>query len=95
MRGLPHPSFRAALYLQGTVDPSTGWAHDFSEIKTLFKPTHERLDQHYLSDIAGLKKPISEKLAHCIWQAIKPLIPALLRVRIHETCTSGCEYSSK
>jgi len=53
--GLHDPSFRAALYLQGTVDPSTGWAHDFSEIKTLFKPTHERLDQHYLSDIAGLK----------------------------------------
>lgn len=43
-------------------------------------------------DIPGLENPTSEVLAKWIWQQLKPLLPELSRVRIHETCTSGCEY---
>lgn len=85
-------SFRVALYIEGDVDPHTGWIRDFSEIKALFRPIYEQLDHNYLNDIPGLDNPTSEVLAKWIWQQVKPLIPELSRVRIHETCTSGCEY---
>ena len=88
-------SFRVALHLKGPVDPHTGWIRDFSEIKALFKPTYERLDHNYLNDIPGLENPTSENLARWIWDAMKPLIPELSRVRVHETCTCGCEYSGE
>lgn len=88
-------SFRVALYLKGPVDPHTGWIRDFSEIKALFKPTYERLDHNYLNDIPGLENPTSENLARWIWDAMKPLIPELSRVHVHETCTCGCEYSGE
>ena len=65
---------------------------DFSEIKAIFKPIYEQLDHNYLNDIPGLENPTSEVLAKWIWQQVKPLLPELSRVRIHETCTSGCEY---
>ena len=38
---------------------------------------------------------VSDLLAHsefdnkALWQQVKPLLPELSRVRIHETCTSG------
>jgi len=85
-------SFRLAIYLEGPVDAHTGWIRDFSEIKTIFKPIYEQLDHNYLNDIAGLENPTSEVLCHWIWQQLKPLLPELSRVRLHETCTSGCEY---
>ncbi|MDY7565542.1 6-carboxytetrahydropterin synthase QueD [Pseudomonas sp. RTC3] len=85
-------SFRVAIYLAGKVDPHTGWIRDFSEIKAIFKPLYERLDHNYLNDIPGLENPTSEVLAKWIWDQLKPLLPELSAIRIHETCTSGCEY---
>ena len=85
-------SFRVAIYIEGEVDPHTGWIRDFSEIKAIFKPLYEILDHNYLNDIPGLDNPTSENMAKWIWQQLKPLLPELSRIRIHETCTSGCEY---
>jgi 6-pyruvoyltetrahydropterin/6-carboxytetrahydropterin synthase len=53
---------------------------------------HEQLDHRYLNDIEGLENPTSEVLAMWIWERLRPKLPALARVVIHETCTSGCEY---
>ena len=44
-------SFRAAIYIEGEVDPHTGWIRDFAEIKAIFKPIYERLDHNYLNHI--------------------------------------------
>ncbi len=85
-------SFRAAIYLRGPVDPQTGWIRDFGEIKAIFQPVYDQLDHHYLNEIPGLENPTSENLARWIWRQLKPRVPELSRVRIHETCTSGCEY---
>ena len=64
----------------------------FAEIKAIFKPIYEQLDHNYLNDIPGLENPTSENLCRWIWQQLKPLLPELSKVRVHETCTSGCEY---
>ncbi|MBG6287222.1 MULTISPECIES: 6-carboxytetrahydropterin synthase QueD [Pseudomonas] len=85
-------SFRAAIYIEGEVDPHTGWIRDFAEIKQIFKPIYDQLDHNYLNDIPGLDNPTSENLCRWIWQQLKPLLPELSKVRVHETCTSGCEY---
>lgn len=85
-------SFKVAIHLSGDLDPHTGWIRDFSEIKAIFKPLYERLDHNYLNDIPGLENPTSEVLAKWIWNELKPLLPELSAIRIHETCTSGCIY---
>ena len=85
-------SFKVAIHLSGDIDPQTGWIRDFSEIKAIFKPLYERLDHNYLNDIPGLENPTSEVLAKWIWNELKPLLPELSAIRIHETCTSGCIY---
>lgn len=85
-------SWRGVIYVRGEVDPRTGWIMDFGEIKTRFQPLYDRLDHHYLNDIPGLENPTSEVVAQWIWRELKPLLPQLCRVIVHETCTSGAIY---
>jgi len=85
-------SFAVELHVSGTPDPHSGWVMDFAEIKAAFKPFYEQLDHHYLNDIPGLENPTSEQLAIWIWQRLKPQLPLLSEVVVHETCTSGCRY---
>jgi 6-pyruvoyltetrahydropterin/6-carboxytetrahydropterin synthase len=86
-------SFAIEIAVGGTPDPRTGWIMDFAEIKAAFQPLHEQLDHRYLNEVPGLENPTSEQLAIWIWDRLKPGLPMLSSVVVHETCTSGCRYS--
>ncbi len=86
-------SFHIRIYVEGPLDERLGWVMDFAEIKAVCKPVVDALDHRYLNEIEGLENPTSENLAHWIWRRLKPSLPGLSRVRIMETCTSGCEYT--
>ena len=85
-------SFRVELRVSGEPGPETGWIMDFSELKAAFQPLYDQLDHNYLNDIPGLENPTSERLAMWIWEKLKPALPLLSEVVVHETCTSGCSY---
>lgn len=86
-------SFRIEIHVRGEPDPHTGWVMDFADIKAAFAPLYELLDHHYLNDVAGLDNPTSENLARWVWDHLKPVLPALQQIVVHETCTSGAAYS--
>lgn len=65
---------------------------DFADVKAAFGSIFEQLDHHYLNEIDGLENPTSECLATWIWNRLKPALPQLSEIIIHETCTSGCRY---
>jgi 6-pyruvoyltetrahydropterin/6-carboxytetrahydropterin synthase len=91
-RRLHGHSFRVALHVSGPVDPSSGWLMDFAEIKARFQPLFDQLDHNYLNEIEGLDNPTSENIARWIWDRLKPTLPQLAQVVLHETCTSGALY---
>lgn len=86
-------SLRVELHVSGEPDAHTGWVMDFADIKTAFKPLYEQLDHHYLNDVPGLDNPTSERIAQWIWQNLKPALPGLSAVVVHETCTAGARYA--
>jgi 6-pyruvoyltetrahydropterin/6-carboxytetrahydropterin synthase len=86
-------SFRVELHVSGEPGAHTGWVMDFADVKTAFAPVFDRLDHHCLNDVPGLENPTSENLALWIWRELKPLLPPLSKIVVHETCTSGCVYS--
>lgn len=88
-------SFRITLHVRGAVDPETGWVMDFADIKRAFQPLYDQLDHNYLNEIEGLANPTSEQLARWVWRRLRPALPELCRVVIHETCTSGCIYQGE
>ena len=88
-------SFAVELSVAGEPGADTGWVMDFADVKRAFQPLYDQLDHHYLNDIAGLENPTSEMLAIWIWDRLKPALPQLSCVTVHETCTSGCRYTGK
>lgn len=85
-------SFRVEVHVSGAVGDETGWVMDFADIKAATDPVRAELDHHYLNDIKGLENPTSENVARYIWQAVKPRLPSLSKLVVHETCTAGCVY---
>jgi 6-pyruvoyltetrahydropterin/6-carboxytetrahydropterin synthase len=85
-------SFKIELVVAGPVDPETGWFIDYGELDALWQPLHDQLDHNYLNDIQGLDNPTSENLAHWLWNKLRPQLPALERIIVHETCDARCEY---
>jgi 6-pyruvoyltetrahydropterin/6-carboxytetrahydropterin synthase len=91
-RRLHGHSFRIEIHAEGPVDEHLGWVMDFSEIKAAYKSIEDQLDHRCLNDIEGLDNPTSENLARWIWTRLRPALPALSKIVVRETCTSGCVY---
>jgi 6-pyruvoyltetrahydropterin/6-carboxytetrahydropterin synthase len=85
-------SYTVEIHVRGAVDPVSGWVLDFGDLKKAFMPLYEQLDHRYLNDVPGLENPTSENIARWIWARLKPSLPGLARIVLHETCTAGCVY---
>jgi 6-pyruvoyltetrahydropterin/6-carboxytetrahydropterin synthase len=86
-------SFRFDVIVEGEVDPAKGYLIDYGDIKSAAEPIVKQLDHYYLNDIEGLSNPTSEMIAKWIFDRLKPALPLLIKIIVHETCTSRCEYT--
>lgn len=94
-RRLHGHSFQFDVIVEGDVDPAKGYLIDYGDIKHATEPIVKRLDHYYLNEIEGLNNPTAENVARWIWLKLKPALPMLSSIIVHETCTSGCEYNGK
>jgi len=85
-------SFRVEVTLEGEVDPEVGWFVDYGVIREAVEPIRGELDHYCLNEISGLENPTSEHLCRWIWLRLKPQLPSLVRIMVHETCEARCEY---
>ena len=85
-------SFHIEVHVAGPLDPHLGWVMDFAGIKTAWRAVHDLIDHRCLNEVEGLENPTSEMLARWIWHRLFPALPALSRIVVKETCTSGCIY---
>ncbi len=91
-RRLHGHSFRFDVIVEGDVDPAKGYLIDYGDIKQAVEPIVKRLDHRYLNEIEALENPTSEHLAKWIWDRLKPRLPGVSAIIVHETCTTACEY---
>jgi 6-pyruvoyltetrahydropterin/6-carboxytetrahydropterin synthase len=86
-------SFEVEVSLLGPVDERVGWLVDFGEITAVVEPLLlDELDHRTLNEVPGLENPTSELLCLWLWRRLKPLLPSLSAVTVHETCTARCIY---
>lgn len=86
-------SFRVTITLAGEMDERMGWLVDFDAITKLVQPIiDDELDHRTLNDVPGLENPTSEVLSVWLWKRLRPLLPQLSGVTVHETCTARCTY---
>jgi len=88
-------SFKIEVAVSGEVDQSTGWLIDFGELERAWRPLYDQLDHRYLNEVEGLENPTSEILAAWVWDRLKPKLPLLCKVIVHEICVARCEYTGE
>jgi 6-pyruvoyltetrahydropterin/6-carboxytetrahydropterin synthase len=94
-RRLHGHSFRFDVIVEGVVDEARGYLIDYGDIKDAVGPIVKELDHYYLNEIEGLENPTAEMISRWLWRRIKPKLPLLASIVVHETCTSSAEYCGK
>lgn len=90
-RGMHGHTYRLKIWLEGKPN-ETGWIMDFGEVKQKLQPVIDLLDHKVLNDVEGLINPTCESVAIWIWKKLKPVLPLLKKVELHETPSSGVVY---
>ncbi len=85
-------TYRLRVWLEGQPDAALGWVMDFAELKKAVKPLLDQLDHKCLNNIKDLPNPTCELIAVFIWDNLKPLLPLMKKIELHETPTSGVVY---
>lgn len=69
---------------------------DFSEISALLHPMIEKyFDHKWLNDTLATDSPTVEYIAKWIFDYLKPFLPDLEVITLHETATCKARYSEK
>ena len=91
-RDLHGHGYRLEVTVEGPVGPN-GVVVDFDEVEALVtREVIDVYDHRFLNEVPGLENSTSENIARWIWQKLKPQLPLLHSITIHETCTSKCTY---
>jgi 6-pyruvoyltetrahydropterin/6-carboxytetrahydropterin synthase len=67
-------------------------ARDAARLDAAWAPLHARLHHACLNDIRGLENPTSECIAAWIWTQLRPELPGVSWVTVHETATCGAHF---
>lgn len=85
-------TFTIEICVEGEVGAESGWLYDHAEISVAMKPIVAELDHSYLNEIPGLENPTIEMMCAWIWEKLKPSLPELCEIIIHETPSARCSY---
>jgi len=85
-------SYKVTAVVEGPVDAESGWVVDYAEVEAALLPAVRALDHRLLNELEGLDNPTSEHIAAWIWNRVRPGLPGLVEIRLHETHDTRCIY---
>ncbi|QIL03097.1 6-carboxytetrahydropterin synthase [Sphingomonas sinipercae] len=86
-------SYRAEVAVRGTPDPASGMLIDLGLLDRALATLHDRLDHHFLDEVADLGPATLENLARWIWDRLAPDFPGLARVTVlRDSSGDSCSY---
>lgn len=88
-------TYRLRIWIEDQLDPQLGWVMDFADPKAVVKPVVAQLDHKCMNNVPGLENPTCERIAVWIWDQLRPSLPKMAKVELHETPTSGVIYEGK
>lgn len=91
-RNMHGHTYRLKVWIEDQPDPQYGWVMDFAVLKQVVKPVVAQLDHKCMNNVNGLENPTCEQIAIWIWNQLKPSLPKLATIELHETPTSGVIY---
>lgn len=90
-RDLHGHSYRLVVTVEGPVDPASGMAIDFADLKRIVRAEAvDRLDHKYVNDF--IDNPTAEVMAAWIWDRLAAPLPGLVEIELWETRNCGVVY---
>lgn len=88
----PHGhSYRLVVAVDRPIDPSSGLAIDFGELKAVVREAIvQDVDHRDLNDI--MDNPTAENLAVWAWNRLTRVLPGLVEIELHETENCSVVY---
>ena len=93
-RQLHGHSYRLVVSVDRPVDPHSGLAIDFADLKRIVASrVVEALDHKYLNDL--IENPTAEVIAVWIWQRLEGELAGLAEIELHETRNCSVVYRGR
>ena len=90
-RNLHGHSYRLIVAVDRPVDPDSGLAIDFSDLKRVVKQVVvDPLDHSYVNEI--IENPTAEVMAVWIWKRLAEALPGLTEIELFETRNCSVVY---
>jgi len=90
-RELHGHSYRLVVRVERPVDPSSGLAIDFSDLKRVVRRrVVDRLDHTYVNDT--IDNPTAERMSIWIWDELREALPGLVEIELFETRNCSVVY---
>jgi 6-pyruvoyltetrahydropterin/6-carboxytetrahydropterin synthase len=90
-RELHGHSYVLRIAVDRPVDPDSGMAIDFGDLKAVVRrEVVDVLDHRYVNDL--IDNPTAEVMAVWIWNKLHDLLPGLVEVELHETANCSVVY---
>ena len=90
-RNLHGHSYILEVTVDRTVDPETGMAIDFADLKKVVnREAVDLLDHHNINDI--MENPTAEIMVVWIWKRLNGVLPGLVELQLHETRNCSVIY---
>ncbi len=90
-RDLHGHSYRLVVSVDRPMDPETGLAIDFGDLKRVVRDqVVEVLDHKHLNDI--IDNPTAENIVVWIWQRLAPSLAGLIEIELFETRSCSVVY---
>ena len=90
-RDLHGHSYKLVVEVERPVDPDSGMAIDFGDLKqAVVRSVVKPLDHKYLNDI--MDNPTAEALAVWIWRRLAQELSGLCEIELHETSNCSVVY---
>lgn len=89
-------TYTARVTVHGNADPTSGMVLDLAVLRAAIASVRDRLDHHFLDEVAGLGVPTLENLCVFIHRHLAALVPHVAEVRV-ERKSSGdlCVYRAR
>lgn len=83
-------TYQLTVFVDGPVDPKTGWVIDFADIQAVVKPWIDYLDHHLINEV--IENPTAELQAEWFWHNLRPRLDGLSRLRLQEGMSNTVNY---
>ena len=88
-------TYNIKVFVEGPVDPKTGFVIDAFDIDKHFNKIHKQIDHKLLNEIKGLENPTSENICVWIWEKLVKELPGLSKIEIMENSSTGFIYEGR